>query len=387
MLKHILLYRLLGLPTPEQREAVKSGRKTWQLRRGKNPAQPEPPEQQTAANPWLDATADNEPESQEAVPPRRAQRGGGGVFWLEHEESNKDTLWRYVLRGGVAVILVLLLITGLRVWIVDGMLGGKDDNASAAPDLPAEAVFPESAAAGVAERYTRSYLTWDEDSEDDRGEELARDCAPQSLGERAGWNGRGKQTVSTVATVGVDVIDTKRARITVAALATPEVKKGKSWKPQDAIWQTLEVPVQNTGQRITVTGLPGLVAMPPPEPIDPADEPDVDSKATTASQPDAEAFFEAYANEDDVSALSAPGANLPGIANENMTFDALSSWSVYAGGDKARKAHAQVVWTLPGDTTITQPYDVRLVAVGDGYSTRWQIAAVKGGSTTESSTK
>lgn len=387
MLKDILLYRVLGMPTPEQREAVKSGRKTWQLKRSKDASQQEPESQPAAANPWLSATADNGSIPNEPTPSNRAARGGGGVFWLEHEETGKDTLWRYVLRGGVAILLVMLLVTGLRVWIVDGMLGGNDDNTAAAPDLPAEAVFPESAAAGVAERYTRSYLTWDEDNEDDRGTELARDGAPQSLGERAGWNGRGKQTVSTVATVGVDVIDTKSARITVAALTTPQVKKGDDWKPQAAHWQTLEIPVQNTGKRITVTGLPGLVAMPPPATIDPADEPDLDSKATTASQPDAEAFFEAYADEDDVSALSAPGADLPGIANEDMTFDALSSWSVYAGDDKTRTAHAEVVWTLPGETTITQPYDVRLVAVGDGDSTRWQIAAVKGGSTTGPTTK
>src|SRR5699024_3890950 len=110
----------------------KSGRKTWQLKRSKSAGQQQPEPQQTAANPWLSATADNGSIPDEPKSPNRAARGGGGVFWLEHEETGKDTLWRYVLRGGVALLLVMLLVTGLRVWIVDGMLGGNDDNAAAA---------------------------------------------------------------------------------------------------------------------------------------------------------------------------------------------------------------------------------------------------------------
>lgn len=377
MLKEIVLYRILGMPTPAQREAVKTGRKTWKRKPKQDDAQAPAPEA-TASNPWIASAADEEEPPRPPTTPRSAH-GGGGVFWVEHEETKKDTLWRYVLRGGVATILVLLLITGLRVWIVDGLLGGNEDEGTAAPALPAAVVFPDSAASGVAERYTRSYLTWDEDDADKRGDELARDGSPQSLGEKAGWNGRGRQSVSTAAVVGVDVTSAKTARITVAALTTTSVKDGDKWKPQPAQWQTLEVPVAATGDRITVTGLPGLVAMPPPATIDPGDEPELDSTSTTASQPDAETFFEAYANEDDVSALSAPGSKLAGIANANMKFSALSSWAVYAGDDKTRAARAVVSWELPGETIITQPYDVRLVAVGDGDSTRWQIAAVKGG--------
>lgn len=375
MLKDILLYRVLGMPTPEQRDAVKSGRKTWK-RSTKQPGT----EPADSANPWLSATSAETGTTRET--PSTPTRSGG-VFWEEHEESRKDTLWRYALRGGVAVILVLLLITGLRVWIVDGLLGGRADDTAAGPTLPETVAFPAVPAAGVAERFARAYLTWDEDNVDQRGTELARDAAPQSLAERAGWNGRGKQTVSAVATIGIDVATKQTARITVTALTTPSIKEGDQWKPQSARWQTLEIPVQDTGDRITVSGRPGLVAMPEPATIDPGDEPELDSAATTASQADTETFFEAYATEEDVSALSAPGSQLPGMNESEMKFNALTKWSVYAGDDKTRNAHAEVVWELPGGTTIAQPYDVRLVAVGDGDSTRWQVAAVKGGSPTD----
>lgn len=385
MLKEILLYRILGMPTPEQREAVKTGKKTWK-RTPKQTASDDPAHVDAAENPWIASPpTESAPIAQPAA--HSPSRGGGGVFWVEHEESRKDTLWRYVLRVGVAIILVLLLITGLRVWIVDGLLGGADSETTSAPDLPAEVVFPESAASGVAERYTRSYLTWDEDEADKRGAELARDASPESLGEQAGWNGQGKQSVSAVAAVGVDVSSTKRARVTVAALTTPSVKDKDKWKAGTARWQTLEVPVADTGDRITVTGLPGLVAMPPPATVDPGDEAELDSESTAASQADAETFFEAYATEEDVSALSAPGSDLAGIADEDMKFSGLSSWAVYAGDDKTRNARAVVNWELSGETTVSQPYDVRLVAVGDGDTTRWQIATVKGGAAGTTTTK
>lgn len=368
MIKEILLYRVLGLPTPEQRTAVKSGQKQWsgfgkgKQRRGNGESQGE-------ANPWI---VDDMPD-EDASEPSQANRVTTDVPWVEHDESRRDTFFRVALRVVVYVVLFMLILTGLRSWFFDR----NNDDTKPTP-VPAAAVYPQAAASGVAERAARSYLSWDEDHTDQRAAQLDLDFAPDALKENAGWNQRGKQTVNTAATLAVNVTDESTARVTVAVLVTPWAKEKGKWEAGDEVWRTLEMPVIDTTRRLVVPTLPALVGMPAPDAVDLGEEPDADSAATTASRPDAQAFFESYGTKADVSALTAPGEDLTGLGDKAATMANLREWTVYTGDDKTRSARAVVEWEV-GDTTLTQPYDLTLVAVAQGEQRRWQIASVGGG--------
>lgn len=378
MFKDILLYRVLGMPTPEQRAAVKSGEKTWTVfgkSRSRRSRIENSGSQAEDDNPWL--VHDLEEGTDSDTAPRSSSPSSSGqpktVPWEEHEETRQDSFLRVLVRGGVIVVLVMLVLTGLRSWFFD-----RDDQGPATAPVPAAATYPQAAASGIAERVARSYLTWDEENTGVRTERLALDLAPDALNDNAGWNQRGKQTVATAATVAVDVTDESTARVTVAALVTPWAKNGDKWTPGKEVWRSVEMPVVQTSERLIVPTMPALVGMPQPQPIDAAEPPDADSAATTASREDAEAFFEAYGTKPDVSALIAPGESLTGIGDESVKFANLREWTVYVGDDKTRSARALVTWQV-GDTELTQPYDLTLVAVAQGDQSRWQIASVAGG--------
>lgn len=369
MIKDVLLYRVLGLPTPEQRTAVKSGQKQWsgfgKGRRRKSTGH----SSQNEANPWI---VEDDAEAEPTHVPQQ-EPAPATVPWVEHDESRRDTFFRVALRVAVYVVLLMLILTGLRSWFFD-----RNNEDTKPASIPAAAVYPQAAASGVAERAARSYLSWDEDHTDERAAQLNLDFAPEALKENAGWNQRGKQTVNTAATLAVNVSDESSARVTVAVLVTPWTKEKGKWEAGDALWRTVEMPVVDTTRRLVVPTLPALVGMPAPDAVDPGEEPDADSAATTASRPDAQAFFESYGTKADVSALTAPGEDLTGLGDKAATLANLREWTVYTGDDKTRSARAVVEWEV-GDTTLTQPYDLTLVAVAQGEQRRWQIASVGGG--------
>lgn len=308
----------------------------------------------------------------QAAAERAAQTRHSGSGWTPVEPVRSARVWQRVLRGLVVAVLLFFLLAGVRTVFFSG------DGADQGQAIPEAEFFPETAAAGVAERYVKSYYTWDAATPDARASALSLDLAGGSVESGSfGWDETGKQTVQTATVANVEAQSRTQAIVTVRYDVTPYTMEGEDWVPGTRRTSAADVTVQVLDGRVSVVGPPALVAIPeaPSAPgtdsgtvVDPSIADETREYATT--------FFRAYGQNADVAALTVPGARITGIGG--IELDRVTEWTVETGTGDERQAAATVTWLLPEGTTLDQSYDVTLQQVTSGNTERWQVAAIQG---------
>lgn len=357
-----LLLWLLNLPvTREEWLAAREARRTGT-----------PPTPQTAAapaaasNPYLAAAANPAGAGGQAAPVARPD----AAPWQQPVTSRpvNRSGWYVFLRGLVVAVLVFMVFLGVR-----SLFRPLDPPAPVVQEIPAAVQYPSAAASGLAERFTTAYLTWNEANADARGARLQ--LAGWSGDPKIGWNGSGRQSVSgQVTTAAVDATSTTSGSVTVVADVNTWAKTadGLAENPTRRTL-ALRVPVALTDGLLSVSAAPALVAVPRvPAPAG-GSRPDLDSDLSTETRSAAEAFFTAYATDTDLTAITAPGAQIDGLGGA-VTFGRITSWQVSEplSNDEAA-ATAVVVWLGPDGSEAAQTYNLTLRKVASGTTSRWQI--------------
>ncbi len=339
--------RIAGLPEPERNQ----------------PQQPQ-------GGGWADA-AQRLKETEQATATREAQ--AGQMPWTVQEERSAARFARGFGRGLLWLAVGLAALTGIREWVY------PNDDDSPAVTAPADdgPDFPTDDAQAVAGRFTRAYLSWDEENPEQRAALLAPDL-PAGADTDAGWDGAGRQQVLAVQPGQVSITSDTTARVQVTALvqsAPPQAGEEAAVPVQR--WMSLEVPVTVAGGRVVVSGSPGLVGVPESGPrITAPATPDADLALSNDTREVVTDFFAAYA-AGDISAELAPGSTLPALPT-GTGFEAVQSWSVDDGSGDARTGTAVVIWRV-ADAQLTQTYRVELTRVTASGGQRWQVADIHGG--------
>lgn len=321
---------------------------TTATKRRSAPEPEEPP-----ANPWLRSAPAAEPAARPELP------------WHAERVEAPRWYWR-VLRVILIVALAIVVLVGLRTMFFPQTAPVPKTKSDPA------AMFPAAAASGVADRFATNFLTWDQADPSERSAALSEDVAGLGDGDKFGWDGTGKQTAGSAYTVAVDATSASDATVTVAVQVTPYDKDGKSLA---ATWQGLAVPMHIQGARPVVAAGPALVALPQPHQVDGGQAPAEDTALSNQTESYAKSFFKAYGSSSDVSAVSAPTAHFAGLGG-SVTFQTLTSWTVYAGSGDSRQARAVVAWKTDNGAALTSTYTVTLTRVTAGSTTRWQAAAI-----------
>ncbi|RLU80150.1 hypothetical protein CTZ27_35470 [Streptomyces griseocarneus] len=350
-----VLRKVAGLPEPETEPAGETAADTA----------PRP------ANPWESASA--------ALRDENAARSTAPVKskppWVRHEEPKGAVFAKRFGRGLVWTVLVLAAVTGVRSWFVPP----KAPRALPAPAQSGAPAYPVAEAAQVAAQFARAYLGVDEAKASDRAAALAA-FLPSGADTGMGWDGHGKVDVLAVEPGVVAPGDGRQARVRVDVLIRPVLpppSEGKSAPESPARWVGLDVPVVAAGGRVLVAGRPGLVGLPKAGPKTPeVPAPKQDAELGLGTRPVVEKFFRAYAGGD-TEAVAAPGASVPALP-EGLAFKQLDSWTVDAGSGSDRMGTAAVSWMV-GTASVTQVYRVELTRVSSSDAQRWQVAAVRGG--------
>ena len=316
-------------------------------------ATPEP----TPADPWVVA-GEKVATTSRATP------------WQLEDANPSQRRWQVVARTVVAIVVLLFLWIGVRTtfWPQD---------APKAQSLPAAVTFPNEEAAATAERFTWSYLTWNQDAPAVRDTAMALDLAGA---DQRGWNGQGRQDVIRTIVAAVDVDKGgSTAQVTVNAYIRTYARAGAEWAPSGGQWSALEVPVALSRGRAVVSGAPGLVGIPAAQAVPEGPVQQEDTKVATSTKDAAKSFFTAYA-EGDAAAVAAPGTEITAMT-PGWKFDEVTTWTVYAGSDDQRQATAVVRFTSAADVDVKldQTYTVTLNSVTAKAGTRWQVSAVHGG--------
>lgn len=135
--------------------------------------------------------------------------------------------------------------------------------------------------------------------------------------------------------------------------------------------QALDVPVTVTGGVGTVTALPTWVAVPAPAVPSPTYLTATDSALGTSTKSTGAAFFAAYGRDSDLSAITAPGASIAGLAGA-VTLVQVSSWEVAPPQGDTAQARAVVEWST-GTAQLTQTYTLTLTRTTTVSGSRWQV--------------
>lgn len=247
-----------------------------------------------------------------------------------------------------------------------GIISLFGGTSAATPDRPAKAAiqaaeaFPTSEATALALRFAADYLTYDADRPADWS---ARMAAYGNDTLARGWNGAGRQAVTTVVAAGIDAAGPDAGTVTLAA-RTPSG------------WVHLAVPIMKVNGGLAVAAPPAFVAAPAVGSMPDANRGEADQAAGEALRPTLEAFFAAYGtgNSAVVGAMTADGARLPRLEAGRLKLAAVEAVTVTREpAGQARVARAVVRWA--DETTsaaFTQTY--RLDVVQDGQ--RWLVASL-----------
>ncbi|MFF3764636.1 conjugal transfer protein [Streptomyces sp. NPDC001922] len=284
------------------------------------------------------------------------------------QDEKSGTLFaRRFGRGLLWTVVALAAVTGVRSWFFPSKpVQGPPPIVKAGP------AYPVDTAQAVAARFTRAYLTWDEENPGDREKALALDVA--SAGDPAmGWDGKGKQEVGEVYSGRVAVTGKGRARVHVEARVLP----GTGKKGGKGGWLGLDVPVVRVGERVVVSGEPGLVGpTAPPANVPESDPPPVDAAMSQRTKGVLTQFFKEYA-AGDTSTVAAPGAKIPALP-AGIDLGGLDDWSVDAGKGSDRTGTAVVRWNTSGGA-MEQTYRVVITRVASAQAERWQVSGLHGG--------
>ena len=276
-----------------------------------------------------------------------------------------ERIGKWVFRGLVWVVLVLLLLLGVRDVVRTLISVPRSGVATSAPAFPREGVET------YATRFAIIYLTYDSSRVQARQSALQPYVAGiGSTDQQLGWDGNGRQ----VATVGLPsdlaVLDQHRAIVTVAVLVTRGAGDASSR------WLYLAVPVVTDAGAFAIADQPALVPEPPTtdyRPITAATEDD--TALTSQLKPNLTAFFKAYAASDQtqLSYYGVPGSVFAGLHGE-VDLDALADLRVEQGAATTRKATALVRWVdKTTGARLTQSYGLTLTQ----GSSNWLVSAVQ----------
>ncbi|MEU2086529.1 conjugal transfer protein [Streptomyces albus] len=352
--------------------------------RKKNQGTPRPgPVPTLAATPPLDAanTGEWEAAGQRVKAAERAAPEGKAPdeyrrtpLWARPQDENSGAAFaRRFGRGLVWVVLGLAVVSGVKSWFTT-----PEQAPAPRPSSNATAQYPVQRAQAVAARWARAYLTWDEADPDARTRALTADM-PRGTDTNGGigWNGKGTQTVLAVQPGEVAPGKHHRARVRIEALVQPGKNKPAKGKPTSH-WVALEVPVISTGDRVLVTGQPGIVGMPDGGPDIPQhSEPDSDTAFSGRTKRVVDAFFADYAEGDADNAM-APGASTPPLPAD-LQLEEVRSWTADAGGKTNRAGTAVVTWETADGATLDQSYRLTLTRVSSASGKRWQVSSIHGG--------
>lgn len=320
------------------------------------------------ASPWAEAAAAATPPSEK---PAKTVKADDDETPLWTSRPRKTSGIQHLARLTGLALLLLFLWIGVRTAFF-----GPGQKVEETP-LPVAATFPDEAAAGTAEQFVRSYLTWDEADPEARAGAMAPWYDGGVVSSDLGWDRKGKQTADEASAVRVDHIDAETARVTVTANVTP-AKTGKAKEAPAPRRVSVEVKVRATEDGAAVYGVPGIVGNPIPIPGPEAEDQGIaDTALSQSTKGMAAQFFTAYGKETDVSSLTAPGASIRGLGGL-LTEPQVQTWTVREGAADRRTALAAIDWTTPAGGRSSTTYEVELVRVSGGDAARWQIANVKG---------
>lgn len=320
------------------------------------------------ASPWAEAAAAATPPSET---PAKTVKADDDETPLWTSRPRKTSGVQYLARLTGLALLLLFLWIGVRTAFFGP--GQKVEE----PPLPVAATFPDEAAAGTAEQFVRSYLTWDEADPEARAGAMAPWYDGGVVSSDLGWDRKGKQTADEPSAVRMEHIDAETARVIVTANVTP-AKAPKAEEPPAPRRVSVEVKVRATEDGAAVYGVPGIVGNPIPIPGPEAEGQGIaDTALSQSTKGMATEFFTAYGAQTDVSSLTAPGASIRGLGGL-LTEPQVRTWTVREGAADRRTALAAIDWTTPAGGRSSTTYEVELVRVSGGDAARWQIANVKG---------
>lgn len=370
--------KLPEVPIWEQKRAKASTREKFRKQAEERGEVATAPDQETAGAPnstrqptvdTYESTAELERAESSSDVIRFPDRGDVAP-WQGAEPLRWRTNFAYrFIRGLIILVLCLAAFTGIRQWFRP-----TQTNQHASTQVPATVQFPAATAGGVAARFAGAYLSWDERAPDDRAEALAG--AGWTGQQSVGWDGKGKQSVSSITVANVQPSSATTGSVTVSAKITTWKGSGDTWAADSDRWVGLLVPVAVNPAGASVTGSPSLVPVPQGPSVDPDQGLAItDQDLITSTTDMAKTFFSSYASSNDVSGLTAPGSKINGLAGA-VKLDRVDSWTVAPPtGDRA-KAQAAVVWATPDGATITQTYHLILQRTVAGTATRWQVSQI-----------
>lgn len=334
--------------------------------KGKSSAKTQPSTAETNSHTSWDSVLAHAAESKNK--PEQGNDNEGSALWqpasVRHGE--KPSAWKKIVRWSVLGLILLFGWIGLRT----ALWGNATD--SPQQQVPLSAQYPQEQAAGIAERFAIAYLSFDEGKEDTRAKELSQFYSGAEASGKLGWDGKGKQSAANPVVLSVEPIDEQKSRVVVLSDVTSyENGKAKSTKPM-----ALEMSVSVTDEGAAVYGNPAYVGVPTPPTIAPNEPNNFDSELTQETKDSAQEFFTAYATNDTLDSLTAPGAHISGL-NGAVQQAQLTKWNVGAGNESEREAWATVNYQSNG-ATVTNSYQLTLVKVSGGESAKWQIKEIKG---------
>jgi hypothetical protein len=264
-----------------------------------------------------------------------------------------------VIGGRVALWAAVVLVLGRGiVSLFGGAAAGGAPDATTRTEAAAEQ-FPAGDATALALRFTADYLTYDADQAADWATRVGA-YGNDTLAR--GWDGTGRQTVSTVVPAGVEAASPAAGTVTVAA-RTP------------GGWVHLAVPVVKANGGLAIAAAPAFVAAPS---VGDAPDPAADGDATTAEalRPALEAFFDAYGTGATavLGAMTADGATLARLDPGRLALSGVEAVTV----EKAPAGPTRVVFAVVGwadqasGARLTQTYRLGVVQSGQ----RWLVASL-----------
>lgn len=287
------------------------------------------------------------------------------TLWQAVAPGATASPWKKLVRWSAIGLILLFCWIGFRAAVF-----GFD--AKATVEIPLEATYPSQAAEAVAEGFTPAFLSFKEGEDAARAEAMAPYYSGGVAEAKLGWDGKGHQEASNVRVIKVDPIDAERSRVTVQANVTSyDGDKEQGTKPV-----ALELAVKVTDEGAAVYGTPAYVGLQTPPEVTASEEVNQDSALAADTRADIEAFFTSYAEQTNLSSITAPGSTVTGLGGI-VSDPKVTSWKVEGGDSDTRKGWAVVEYSSNG-AKLTQFYQVKLVKVSGGESAKWQILEIKG---------
>jgi hypothetical protein len=252
--------------------------------------------------------------------PRRTWGGAGGR-WL---------VWLF--RGVAWAVLLLIGYRGVVAIFSDESGSGQAAPATSTA-APADDGFPVTLADAYALQFGQVYLSYSPGQAGQRAAELGA-FLPSGSDPQLGWNGQGTSQLQSEQVSATTVQDAHHAVVTLLARVNGQLMQ-------------LGVPVYASSAGLVVSSAPAWLPAPARAALPSATPADSDSATQAVLTNQLPAFFQAYANGNQVTLgrFLAPGTSLTGLDGA-VTFHSITTITVPPGG-ATRNIMATVVWSVP----------------------------------------